>query len=152
MDPPLRSVTVDRISKAGNPVAKEKHNGDPILVFGAEPGDTVTIKSIEDQSFVRGEIVNPTEDQRERAKQQKKARQERLQERRRKKHNTKNWQTPSQRIANTKAKPELRAIGERLGGTSTMEQDEDALRSRWGGYGKSKDGRDKRTKVARKYD
>lgn len=147
MDFPLppRKVTIDRISNAGNPVAKENYQGQCVHVFGAKPGEQVIVELRPKGSHYIGEIVDPTEDQRKLAKQQKKA----------KGNDPSSGSGTSVGAAlrfMSKKTRSLREIGARLPGPIVETQDPAGTQGRNAGRGEKDDGRDKRKEVVHKYD
>jgi sRNA-binding protein len=74
----MQTVEIDRVSPAGNPIAKEKIDGQPLIVYGASWGDTVDVEVYHDEDGkLLGSIVDPTEEQVELAKEQIEKRKER---------------------------------------------------------------------------
>lgn len=73
-----RTVVINRISKAGNPIADGTYKRREILVYGAQEGEKVEVLITEDAGAIIGEIINPTEEQKQRAEQHRKRRHDRF--------------------------------------------------------------------------
>jgi hypothetical protein len=74
----MRTVEIDRVSPAGNPIAKEKISGRPLIVYGTYRGDKVDVEVYEDEDGkLLGSIIDPTDRQIELAESQMKDRRER---------------------------------------------------------------------------
>jgi len=145
---PTISTDIARISANGYPIATETYNGNLVLVFGAKPGETVTVQLVPDNGFIQGKIIDPTPAQERRGKEQRRGAKNRRKGRNRDKKIIR--QKPKK--PRSKSKQSLQDIGKKLGGISIEKQDRDATLTRFGGYGNRNDGRDKRRGVAHKYD
>jgi hypothetical protein len=77
----MRSVEIDRVSPAGNPIAKEKIGNRPLIVYGTYRGDEVDVEVYEDDDGkLLGSIIDPTKEQIELAERQMEDRRERAKE------------------------------------------------------------------------
>lgn len=56
---PTQTVTVDRVSTNGNPVADRTHRGKQILVPAREPGDVLEVRLVDEGGYYRAEVVDP---------------------------------------------------------------------------------------------
>lgn len=166
----IRTVTVDRISGSGNPIAEETLNGSCILVFGAEPGETVEVELEPWGGFFKGTLVDPNEDQKRRAERQWEAFEDKTYVKRRgskkRKKKIPDWRAlrnmgstvrrpkPAKKKRSKRASKSLQNLGKVLGGVSVETQDKGATKPRRTSYGDMKDSkaRKNRSEIAHKYD
>lgn len=143
-----KTVTIDRISGGGNPIAEAKHRGKHIHVPDARPGDSVEIVIKEDHgNFYKGFMIGPdgmTEKERKREKKKEK-RKEELREREKRKEK-------KEQKRETESRESMRVIAERVG-QCLSPQDSDANEGRYTeGPGKSDRKQEIREEVGSKYD
>lgn len=59
---PTQSVTIDRISNAGNAIAHQRHNGKTVHVPAGEVGQTYGVRLVDQGAYFEARLVNRTEE------------------------------------------------------------------------------------------
>lgn len=57
---PTRTISVDRISNSGNPVAESRHRGKIIHVPAGNPGDELEVRLVDKGSHYLAQVIDPT--------------------------------------------------------------------------------------------
>lgn len=83
MSAETRLVTVERVSKAGNPLSKEAVRGVKLIVYGGEPGERYRVRVLRHCGALVGGIVDPSPAEHERAVEQRQRRERRYERRKR---------------------------------------------------------------------
>ena len=96
-----KTVTIDRISESGNPIAETKHHDKHVHVPGANPGETVEVLIEEDHgNFFKWFMIGPNgiSTREAKKKRERKERQEkRKQAKKKRKQEPKNWEERKER-------------------------------------------------------
>ena len=129
-----KTVTIDRISESGNPIAETKHRDKHIHVPGARPGDTIEIAIEEDHgSFFKGFMIGPdgmsTREQ-EKEQERKKRKDKRKQTKEKRKQELEDWEKRKKKQKNRSGRS-MHEIANRMGKCRSP-QDSDANEDRFG--------------------